>query len=239
MTAFIELQGIMYRYSEEALVLENLDFIFDTERIGLVGDNGSGKTTLLHLIMGLLMPLSGKILFCGKPVQSKKDWLKLRQAIGFVFQNSDDQLFMPTVIEDVAFGLLNLGMSPHKAQAQAQATLESLGIGSFAQRLTHKLSGGEKRLVALATVLAMNPQALILDEPTNDLDPETRLKLIDILRNLPQKLLVVSHDWDFLHHVVQKLAVLEHGRLSLQNLSVLHEHRHAHIGGNALHRHCE
>ena len=145
MTAFIELQGIMYRYSEEALVLENLDFIFDTERIGLVGDNGSGKTTLLHLIMGLLMPLSGKILFCGKPVQSKKDWLKLRQAIGFVFQNSDDQLFMPTVIEDVAFGLLNLGMSPHKAQAQAQATLESLGIGSFAQRLTHKLSGGEKR----------------------------------------------------------------------------------------------
>jgi cobalt/nickel transport system ATP-binding protein len=157
--------------------------------------------------------------------------------VGFVFQHPDDQLFMPTVIEDVAFGPLNLGLSPAEAREKALRTLEALGIGHFAERVTHRLSGGEKRLVALATVLSMDPEALILDEPTNDLDPDTRHRLVHLLRDLPQKLLVVSHDWDFLDQVADAIAVLDQGKVTWRDFAVLHVHKHAHLGGDADHHH--
>lgn len=233
----IELKNVSYAYEDTMPVLDELDFSFDDEPTGLVGDNGSGKTTLLHTLMGLISPQSGEVRFRGKRMTEKSDWCQLRKSIGFVFQQPDDQLFMPTVIEDVAFGPLNLGMEPAQARSAAEATLERLSIGHFADRLTHKLSGGEKRLVALATVLSMDPEALILDEPTNDLDPDTRHRLIHILQDLPQKLLIVSHDWDFLDHVVGRLAVLDEGKISYRDLSVLHIHKHAHLGGGADHHH--
>lgn len=237
MPPLIELKNVTCAYPGALPVLDGLDFTLDDERTGLVGDNGSGKTTLLHTIMGLLVPQSGHVLFNGKQPASKKDWLTLRKEIGFVFQNADDQLFMPTVMEDVAFGPLNLGLSPNQARIRAMETLAQLGIQSFADRLTHKLSGGEKRLVALATVLSMNPEALILDEPTNDLDQDTRHRLMHILQDLPQKLLIVSHDWDFLDHVVTRLAVLDEGKIAYRDFSVLHIHKHAHLGGDADHHH--
>ncbi len=237
MSCLIELKNVSYAYPGVNPVLDGLDFTFDSEATGLVGDNGSGKTTLLHLIMGLVTPQTGQLLFHGKPVTKEKDLLELRKSIGFVFQNSNDQLFMPTVIEDVTFGPLNLGRTPEQARKQALKTLDQLGIPDFGQRLTHKLSGGEKRLVALATVLAMQPKALILDEPTNDLDPDTRHRLIHILCNLPQKLLIVSHDWDFLDQIVKRLAVLEKGKISYRDCSVLHVHKHAHLGGETNHHH--
>ncbi len=237
MSCLIELKNVTYAYPGMSPVLDGLDFTFDSEATGLVGDNGSGKTTLLHLIMGLIAPQAGQVHFHGKLVAGEKDLLELRKTIGFVFQNSDDQLFMPTVMEDVTFGPLNLGHTPDQARKQALETLEQLGIPDFGPRLTHKLSGGEKRLVALATVLSMRPEALILDEPTNDLDPDTRHRLIHILRGLPQKLLIVSHDWDFLDHVLDRLAVLENGKISYRDCSVLHVHKHAHLGGETNHHH--
>ncbi|MBU1610612.1 MAG: energy-coupling factor ABC transporter ATP-binding protein [Proteobacteria bacterium] len=237
MPCLIELKNITFGYPGAMPVLDELNFDFDTDATGLVGDNGSGKTTLLHLIMGLINPQSGEMLFRGKPLTTDADWLELRKTVGFVFQNPDDQLFMPTVIEDVTFGPLNLGHSQATAKEMALQTLETLGLGNFADRLTHKLSGGEKRLVAMATVLSMQPEALILDEPTNDLDQDTRHRLIHILRDLPQHLLIVSHDWDFLDHVVDRLAVLDEGKISYRDFSVLHVHKHAHLAGDADHHH--
>lgn len=237
MPPLIELKDVTYAYDAAFPTLDHLNFSFDAEPTAIVGDNGSGKTTLLHLIMGLIHPQAGQVFFHGEEMTRKSNWRQLRKSIGFVFQQPDDQLFMPTVIEDVCFGPLNLGLDPDQARQVAEDTLERLGIGKFADRLTHKLSGGEKRLVALATVLSMEPEALILDEPTNDLDPDTRHRLIHILQDLPQKLLIVSHDWDFLDQIVKRLAVLDEGKIAYRDFSVLHVHKHAHLGGGADHHH--
>lgn len=233
----IRLESVTCGYDDGPPVLLELDFHFDQEATGLVGDNGSGKTTLLHTVMGLLKPRQGRVLLRGQPVTTEKQLRELRRTVGFVFQNPDDQLFMPTVLEDVAFGPLNLGMDPAAARDRSLQTLARLGIDHFADRVTHRLSGGEKRLVALATALAMDPEALILDEPTNDLDPDTRHRLIHVLRELPQKLLIVSHDWDFLDRTVDRIAVLSDGKITYRDFAVLHVHKHAHLGGEADHHH--
>ena len=152
----LELDNICFCYEKEKPVLNNLKFSLpEEEKVGLIGYNGSGKTTLLHIIMGLLKPLSGSIRVLGKTVESKKDFLTVRRAIGFLFQNADDQLFCPTVLEDVAFGPLNLGKTPKEARKMAMETLEMLNLNGFENRVTHRLSGGEKKLVSLATVLVI------------------------------------------------------------------------------------
>ena len=232
----VELRGVSFTYPGGRTVLDRADFAFGDRRIGLIGANGSGKTTLLHLIMGLLRPDAGEVRFRGAPLTREKDFVPLRRAVGFVFQNADDQLFCPTVLEDVAFGPLNLGRSPAEAAEAASRTLARLGLNGFEERITHRLSGGEKRLVSLATVLAMEPEALLLDEPTNDLDPGTRHRLIHILRELPQPFLVISHDWDFLDQVTDAVYCLDSGRLAAQPPR-LHEHRHAHPAGDLPHHH--
>ena len=181
----IELRDISYTFPQASSpVLHNLSFAIQDKRIGIIGPNGCGKTTLLHLMVGLLKPDQGELLFNGKPVSTKEDLRALRKEVGFLFQSSDDQLFSPTVIEDVAFGPLNLGFSPKEAREIAVKTLEELGLAGFEDRITHRLSGGEKKLVALATILAMRPKILLLDEPTNNLDPKTRSHLIEILQGL-------------------------------------------------------
>ncbi|MGE4553930.1 MAG: energy-coupling factor ABC transporter ATP-binding protein [Desulfovibrionaceae bacterium] len=233
----VELHDVHFAYPNGRRVLDGVDIAFGDRRVGLIGANGSGKTTLLHIIMGLLRPTRGEVRFRGAPLGAEKDFGPLRRAVGFVFQNADDQLFCPTVIEDVAFGPLNLGRSPAEAAAAASRTLERLGLGGFEERITHRLSGGEKRLVSLATVLAMEPEALLLDEPTNDLDPDTRHRLIGILQDLPQPFLVISHDWDFLAQVTGEVHCLEAGRLTAQPIARLHGHRHAHPAGDQPHHH--
>ncbi len=183
-------------------VLHDVSFTLAAgQRAGLYGPNGSGKTTLFRCITGLVRPGKGLVRFHGKALHDEKDFHALRCKVGFVLQHAEDQLFFPTVLEDVAFGPLNLGLSAAEAAEQARATLRRLGLAGFEQRLTHHLSGGERRLVALATVLAMEPEALLLDEPTNDLDQEARQRLIDILCDLPTARMVISHDWDFLSRV--------------------------------------
>ena len=205
-------------------------------RIGLLGHNGSGKSTLLHLLMGLLRPQSGRVLHRGAPLAREADFAPLRREVGFLFQNSDDQLFCPTVLEDVAFGPLNHGASPAEARGVAEATLERLGFAGFGGRVTHRLSGGEKKMIALAAVLAMQPQALLLDEPTNDLDPRTRDRLIAILAAHSPTHLIISHDWDFLAQTCDSFLSVQDGSVRIATHTP-HTHVHTHTGGDVHHHH--
>jgi cobalt/nickel transport system ATP-binding protein len=209
-----QLRGIRYAYDSGRTVLEGVDLqLYPGERLALTGPNGCGKTTLLHIMVGLRRPQAGEIDAFGKVRACEQDYREVRALAGLLFQDPDDQLFCPTVAEDVAFGPLNLGKSRVQAHAIVQKTLASLGLVGFEERVTYKLSGGEKRLVALATVLAMEPAVLLLDEPTNALDRQTRERLIAILQHLPQAMVIVSHDHDFLEQLATRSVCLEGGRL--------------------------
>ncbi|PIE73316.1 MAG: ABC transporter ATP-binding protein [Deltaproteobacteria bacterium] len=234
----LELSHITFTYPGAAgPTLEDLSFKVLEPRTGIIGPNGCGKTTLLHIMVGLLKPEKGQILYKEMPVQTKQDFSKLRREVGFVFQSSNDQLFCPTVIEDVAFGPLNLGYPPEAAVEQARATLKTLGLDGFEDKITHKLSGGEKKLVALATVLAMRPRILLLDEPTNNLDPRTTKRLREILRQLEIQQVIISHDWDFLSHTADDFYLVSQRRMQRCEKDHIHEHRHIHKAGDHPHVH--
>ncbi|MGW8301953.1 MAG: energy-coupling factor ABC transporter ATP-binding protein [Desulfobacterales bacterium] len=234
----INLAGISFRYPDGPPVLNELDFrLHQGNRIGLIAPNGSGKTTLLHVIMGLLKPSSGKLEIFGKPVREEKDFADVRRRIGLLFQDADDQLFSPTVLEDVAFGPLNLGKSKTDAVQIARQTLDFLGLAGFEDRITFKLSGGEKRLVSLATVLAMEPEVLLLDEPMNGLDIKTKAKLSEILSGIDLSYLVISHDFDFLADIAEDIYTMSEGKIILDKELQVHEHVHAHPHGVYPHRH--
>lgn len=209
----IKLRNICFQY-DGRVVLDgvNLD-IYEGDRIGLIGPNGSGKTTLLYIIMGLLKPDSGTIEIFGKLREKEKDFVEVRQKIGLLFQDSDSQLFCPTVKEDIAFGPLNLGKTKEEALKIVKKTCEILGLEGFEDRVTYKLSGGEKRLVALATVIAMNPVCYLLDEPSTGLDEKTTQRVLQYLTGNANTYLVVSHDKDFIKKVADKIYVLENGKI--------------------------
>jgi cobalt/nickel transport system ATP-binding protein len=237
-TPLLELRHINYSYpGQNTAVLEDINFSISTERIGLIGPNGCGKTTFFQIIMGLLQAETGEILLDGNVIQDAKDLALLRRTVGFLFQHSDDQLFSPTVLEDVAFGPLNLGLSPEEAQQRSIQTLEQLGLKGFEERITHKLSGGEKKLVALATILSMEPQLLLLDEPSNNLDPATRERLIAILRDSPLPHIIISHDLDFLASTCRTLYTLDTGKLTRCEEKQVHSHEHIHPYGDHPHEH--
>jgi cobalt/nickel transport system ATP-binding protein len=202
----IELRNVTFSYPGAPFpVFQDFNYqVLPGKNVGLVGPNGSGKTTLLHLMMGLLRPQTGSITIFGDEVKTEKDFMAVRQKVGLLFQNPDDQLFCPTVLEDVAFGPLNQGKAPAAAIEIARATMARLGLAGFEDRVTYKLSGGEKKLVSLATVLAMAPRLLLLDEPTSGLDEPTKDRLIHILNDLDVACLIVSHENDFLEHTVKE-----------------------------------
>ena len=234
----IHLSGISFTYPGGRTVLNNLDFEFFTgDRVGLIAPNGSGKTTFLHLIMGLNKPSSGYMELFGKKMQSDVDYEEVRRRIGLLFQDPDDQLFSPTVIEDVAFGPLNLGKSRNEALKIARNTLAVLGLEEFESRITYKLSGGEKRLVSLATVLAMEPEVLLLDEPLTGLDTDTRSEIIEIISKLNQSYIIISHDIDFLSYVTDSICTMKGGRIDYEDTAHIHVHRHAHPHGSEPHKH--
>ena len=209
----IQLRNIHFGYGSR-MILDNLNLrIQQGERLGLLGSNGCGKTTLCHIIMGLLPPKSGDVEILGKKRTKESDFSEIRGRIGFLFQDSDDQLFCPTVIEDVAFGPLNMGQSPEEAKRTVTTTLNSLKLSGFEDRITYKLSGGEKRLVSLATVLAMNPEFLILDEPTSGLDEKTTERLIETLKESGLGYMIISHDRDFIKRTVTKLIQMKDGQI--------------------------
>ncbi|WP_156900621.1 energy-coupling factor ABC transporter ATP-binding protein [Maridesulfovibrio bastinii] len=212
--AILSLRNICFGYMGGPRVIENLNFdLLPGMKAALTGHNGSGKTTMLHIMMGLLKPESGEVLFHGKVMKSEKDFRLLRQDVGLLFQQADDQLFSPTVLEDVAFGPLNLGKTAVEAVDISRKTLKELGLEGYEDRVPYRLSGGEKKLVSLATVLSMEPRALILDEPTNDLDPDMRKRLSDILKSLDIAMLIVSHDYDFLESVAESEFVCRDGAI--------------------------
>lgn len=197
MTAYFELNNLSFGYTGKPLLFEGINFTLNAnEKVALVGDNGIGKTTFLHLLVGLLRPVSGSIKAFGQHCEAEKDFVEVRKQAGLLFQDADDMLFSPTVIEDVAFGPLNLGLSTLKATQKARDVLTSLGLQGFESRITHELSGGQKRLVSLACVLAMEPKVLLLDEPTTGLDAKAKAKLLEVLGQLDQSLILITHDQD-------------------------------------------
>lgn len=237
-SALFALEHISFAYATGREILRDVTFTLQPgQQIGLYGPNGSGKTTFFRLIMGLAFPQTGSIFFHGQPMRTEKDFRLLRRKVGLVLQNAEDQLFCPTVLEDVAFGPLNLGLSPDAARDQALLTLHELGLVDFENRLTHRLSGGEKKLVSLATVLAMQPEALLLDEPTNGLDPEARERIIAILQKLPTARIIISHDWDFLAHTSSAYLSIQDKHLIDTAPSFSHTHVHMHPLGNTPHNH--
>ncbi len=234
----INLHNISFSYPGGRTVLEDLDFQFyKGDRVGLIAPNGSGKTTFFHIVMGLTTPTSGTIELFGKEVAHSKDFEEARQRIGFLFQDPDDQLFRPTVLEDVAFGPLNLGKSKNEAIDIARQTIADLGLAGFEDRVTFKLSGGEKRLVSLATVLAMEPEVLLLDEPLNALDVDTSKKIAEIISNLDLSYIIISHDIDFALYTTDKICTIADGKIQFEDEAHVHEHRHIHPHGKVPHQH--
>ena len=235
----IDLENISLTYPDGRSVLSGLSFqLPKVARAGLIGPNGSGKTTLFHLVMGLVPPSSGSIRLFGRERKTEKDFRQARPKIGLVFQNADDQLFSPTVIEDVAFGPLNLGASPARAREIAQKTLAQLNLSGFEDRIAYRLSGGEKKLVALATVLAMDPEVLLMDEPTTGLDEATRERIIEVLNQLDKTLLITSHEYDFLARTTKDIYKMQGGQVRpAGDAALLHPHYHAHTAGDVPHKH--
>ncbi len=184
------------------------------ERIALAGPNGAGKSTLLRVMVGLLRPTAGEVWAFGRIRSEERDFVPVRLRAGLVFQDSDDQLFSPTVLDDVAFGPRNQGLTAEEARDVAHDTLATLGLAGHADRLTHHLSGGEKRLVALATVLTMRPDAMLLDEPFTGLDGSAERRVKDILDGLSIALLVVTHDPSLASELSMSVRTLEDGVLS-------------------------
>lgn len=216
MPSLIELKDIHFAYPGRPPVLAGASLTLeDGERLSLTGANGSGKSTLLRIVVGLLKPAQGRVTAFGADRVEEKDFLDVRRLAGLVFQDPDDQLFCPTVAEDVAFGPLNLGKSRDEAMAIVDSVFDRLQLSDFRDRITHKLSGGEKRLVTLAAVLAMEPRVLLLDEPSNALDEAVTERLIDILNDLPLSMLVVSHDAQFRRRVETRRLHLQDGRVGL------------------------
>lgn len=212
-------------------ILNNVEMVLSAgERLAIVGPNGVGKTTLLRTIAGLEYPEAGEVILFGQACKREAEFRIQRPCIGFLFQESDDQPFCPSVIEDVAFGPCNTGMSNQEARQCAAETLDKLGIAHLAERFTHRLSGGEKRLVCLAGLLAMRPDVLLLDEPTNGVDAENGAKLRTALLTFDGAILLVSHDEHFMTDIATRAMVLSARGLHEANIHQhLHQHHHPHI----------
>ena len=213
MMPLITVRNLHFRYPDGTPALNGIDFdLFPRESVALLGANGSGKTTFVLHLNGLLTG-EGSIEVCGMAV-NKENMVRIRQRIGIVFQDSETQLFMPTVLEDVAFGLLNAGMAPKAAAERARTALESTGMAGAAEKAPYHLSAGEKKRVAIAGILAMQPEILILDEPTTYLDPPGQNSLVELLSGLPQAKIIVTHDIRFAEAMAQRACFFERGKIA-------------------------
>jgi len=196
MQPLVEVAGLTYRYEDGTEALKGVNFrLMAGESVALFGANGSGKSTFARHLNGLLTG-TGKVEVCGMEVSSRTA-SSIRRKVGLVFQDSDTQLFMPTVLEDVAFGLLNQGIAPDEARKRAMAALDRAGMLSAMSKAPYHLSAGEKKRVAIAGILALEPEILVLDEPTTFLDPPGQRALAELLRNLPQAKILITHDTPF------------------------------------------
>lgn len=208
----LEFRNVSFSYEPGTPVLDNLSFhIRKGETVGLIGANGAGKSTIMKLMLGLL-PAQGEILVDGMPV-TKQNLPPIRQKIGFVLQDSDNQMFMPTVYEDMIFGPRNYGLSREEADARVDRVLRELGLENLKHRHNHKISGGEKRMAAIATILAMEPEMIVMDEPSTALDPVNRRRVISTINSRKETKLIASHDLDMILDTCQRVILLNHGRI--------------------------
>jgi cobalt/nickel transport system ATP-binding protein len=191
--------------------------IYQGQNAGIYGSIGSGKTTLFRIIVGLLKPQEGTIRFEGITVDNAVKLREMRIKCGLLFQDPDNQLFCPTVLEDVAFGPLNMGLSQAKALEKARQALTQVGLSGFEDRITHKLSGGEKKLAALAGLLAMEPKVILLDEPLNNLDEQGTTRLLKLLDSLSVTWVIISHNQDFLKETTDHLYQILQGKIIPSN----------------------
>ena len=209
----IEFKNVSFSYDGERPVVENLSFtIKKGESVGLIGANGAGKSTLMKLLLGLLSG-TGEIFVDGLPV-TKKNLPAVRQKLGFVLQDSDNQMFMPTVYEDMIFGPRNYGLTKDEAERRVDEVLAQLDLTALKHRPNHTLSGGEKRMAAIATILAMQPEAILMDEPSTALDPVNRRTVIRTVNALPQTKLIASHDLDMILDTCDRVLLLAGGKIA-------------------------
>lgn len=213
MTGLLKVSGLTYEY-DGIPALCGVDFsLAADDTLALIGANGAGKSTLLQLLTGVLAPVGGAISFRGEPV-TKNMLPLLRQKIGFVFQNAEHQLFCNNVWDDVIFGPLNMGLTGEEAAKAAELALRRLGAEHLKDRAPYRLSAGEKRLVAIACVISMKPEILLMDEPTAELDPRARRELAALLKTLPQAKIIATHDLDFAQKTCSSVMVLHHGKVA-------------------------
>lgn len=211
----IRFEHVSCEYEKGLTVLKDLSFeIQPGDSVGLIGANGAGKSTLMKVLLGLL-PYTGQITVDELEV-NKQNLKEIRRRLGFVLQNSDNQMFMPTVYEDMMFAPLNYGMSREAAEARTDAVLAQLGLTNLKHKHNHKISGGEKRMAAIATVLSMEPDVLLMDEPTSALDPYNRRIVINTINALPNTKIITSHDLDMVLDTCKTVILLSGGKIAAQ-----------------------
>ena len=207
----VEFKDLCFRYPDGTEALRGVNFrITHGESVGVVGANGAGKSTLLMHMNGCLLPTSGTVTI-GDLSLTARTRREIRKKVGIVFQNPDDQLFSPTVFEDVAFGPLHMGLPEDEVRARVEEALEQVRMSKYRDRLSHHLSVGEKKRIAIATVLSMRPKILVLDEPTAGLDPRARRTLIHLLRDLPITMLVSTHDMALVKELFPRTVIMDEG----------------------------
>jgi cobalt/nickel transport system ATP-binding protein len=215
-TPSLDVRGLAYSYPDGHQALFGVDLRIDRgERVALLGPNGAGKTTLVMHLNGILSGGIGEVHVAGTPVdgQDKANLREVRRRVGIVFQDPDDQLFMPSVREDVAFGPANMGITGAELDARVHRALDLVGMAEYADRPPHHLSFGQRRRVAVATVLSMEPEILVLDEPSSNLDPASRAELADILRSLDVTILMVTHDLLYALELCPRSVVMASGSI--------------------------
>lgn len=210
----LELRDVSYSYPDGTIALQNLSFsVSKGEKIAILGPNGAGKSTLLKIIAGLMFPNSGNVFIEGE-LLTKKNADVLRRRMGFLFQDPDDQIFMPRVWDDVAFGPINLDLSEEEVNSRVTEALQKVHLEGMEDRVPHHMSYGEKKRIAIAGVLAMRPEILLLDEPTANLDPKGRAELIEILGNLDNTMIIATHDVNVASLMVERALVLNKRKLA-------------------------
>ncbi len=209
----VEVQDLNHTYADGTKAVKGISFlIHHGESVAVVGANGAGKSTLLLHLNGYLTPQTGKVRIGDFPL-TKETVKDIRKTVGMIFQNPDDQLFMPTVYDDVAFGPLNLGLPPGEVESRVQDALNRTDTGHLRERPPYRLSGGEKRAVAIATVLAMSPDILVMDEPSSNLDPKARRTLIELLAGFKHTKIIATHDLDMVLDLCERTIVIRDGQV--------------------------
>lgn len=228
----IEFKNVTCEYERGKTVVNGISFKIESgESVGLIGANGAGKSTIMKSLLGLI-DHKGEIIVDGSYV-NRENISEIRKKIGFVLQNSDNQMFMPTVYDDMLFGPLNYGMSRVDAEKKVDEVLDELGIAYLKDKYNHKISGGEKRMAAIATILAMEPSVIVMDEPSSSLDPYNRRMIINAIKKLDETKIIASHDLDMILEVCDKVILVAGGEIKafgdaksiLTNKELLEENR--------------